>query len=116
MLGDQLCAGWVKTDVRPWHTEDIRAQYFEQELGKAAQTPLDLFNKVPYVVPEVDSVISKEPQDGVAAHYNKPNPDQLMVDAVAYAQLPYFSWWEIFSIINVPAPKGVLKIASSNLM
>ena len=116
MLGDQLCTGWVKTDVPSWHAEDVRAQYFEQELGQSVQTPLELFNKVPYVVPEVDSVIVKEPQEGEAARWCVPKPNQLMVEAAAYAQLPYFSWWEIFSIINVPPPKGVQRIVRSNLM
>ena len=116
VINGQLCTGWMKAKVPPWNVEDIRAQYFEQELGPAVQTPLDLFNKVPYVVPDVDSVCIKEPHDGEAAAWNEPRPDQLMIDPVAYEPMPFFSWWEIFTIINVPPPVKCKRVEANQLM
>ena len=94
-------AAFMRADVPSWDAEDVRAMYYESELASGCKSPWDLYNIVPVIDPNGASVFQDDPMDRTSK----------MVIPEIYDSLPTFSWWEIFGMINIPAPKGVTKPA-----
>jgi hypothetical protein len=99
ILDGNLVTCWMKSDVPPWDAEDVRAMYYESELGTECKTPMELYQSVPYLRPEDEAAFEEDPL--------QPGTQRLKDEVLP--MLPSFSWWEIFGMVNIPPPKGVKK-------
>ena len=74
--------------------EGIRACYYAEHLPEA-KTPAQLYAAMKRVEPSVSEIIQKS-GDGWR-----------ICDRETYLSIPEFKWSEIFTMVGIPAPKGV---------
>ena len=83
---------YMRADCPNWDVEDVRAAWMEQEFEAKGDTPMDLFEKVPRIVPAISSLVIEDPTC----------PGSVMVKSKAdFDALPIFSWWELFGIMGL---------------
>ncbi len=88
----------MRAEVPNWDVEDVRAMYLEDTIGQDCGSAMDIFNKVQMVRPAMSALVIPDPNiEGV----------QMMRSKQAFEELPFFSWWEIFTFQGVTPPKGV---------
>ena len=99
MENGTLVTAYMKADVPSWDTEDVRAMYYESDLASRCKTPMDLYDIVPVIYPSDDSVFQNDPTEM--------QTERIMPEV--FDDLPKFSWWDIFTMVNIPAPKSLKK-------
>ncbi len=91
----------MRAEVPPWDVEDVRAMYIEDTIK--ADNAHDLFNKIRTVEPTTCELVVPDPTlPGVV----------MLRSQAAYEALPWWSWWEIFTMVGVEPPKWAKKPAS----
>ena len=86
---------YMRSECPSWDMEDVRAAWTEDNIE--ASSSMELYEKVQRIVPAQSSLVVPDPTL---------KGQMMLVSKEAFYGLPEFSWWEIFGIVGVPAPKG----------
>jgi hypothetical protein len=91
----------MRAEVPPWDVEDVRAMHIESTIK--ADSARDLFDKMRVIKPTQSELVVPDPTQ----------PDTLMIRSkLEYESLPWWSWWEIFTMVGAEPPKWAKKPSS----